>query len=186
MVCVEAGERGAIANRIGDVMISAKVIKPHTPFKARVFRDEIEVEAYRVGIDVKADFEKTTRTWKHKPIFRIAAKSTASEASVNVSTTDKIYGYVDQGTRPHIIRPRRARFLNFSSKFKPKTKVRKITSTSGMTGKRDVFAKVVHHPGTEAREFAQEIQAKWQPKLKTRIESAINRAARKSGHSITK
>lgn len=43
--------------------------------------------------------------------------------------------YVVNGTRPHIIRPRRAKALRFQ-----------------MDG-RTVFAKIVHHPGTSANNF---------------------------------
>ncbi len=43
--------------------------------------------------------------------------------------------YVELGTRPHIIRPRRARFLHF------------------WIGEREIFAKVVHHPGTRPQLF---------------------------------
>ncbi|MEU4584873.1 hypothetical protein AB0F92_22700 [Kitasatospora aureofaciens] len=45
--------------------------------------------------------------------------------------------YVVEGTRPHIIRPRRAKALRFE------------------IGGRTVFAKVVHHPGTRANPFLQ-------------------------------
>jgi hypothetical protein len=165
-------------------MLSAKVIKPHTPFKAQVFRDELRAETEKISKEIKADFEKTTKTWEHKPKFDVKTKSTNEQVSIAVSTKDKVYGYVDQGTRPHIIKPRRAKRLAFSSKFKPKTKVRVIGSQAGARGKVDTFAQVVHHPGSDAREFAQEIQAAWQPKLKKRIEQTITRAAKKSGHSI--
>ncbi|MFD8774471.1 hypothetical protein [Streptomyces sp. NPDC059916] len=43
--------------------------------------------------------------------------------------------YVLDGTRPHIIRPRRKKALRFD------------------VGGRTVFAKVVHHPGTKANDF---------------------------------
>ncbi|MEU5834468.1 hypothetical protein ABZ820_12460 [Streptomyces diacarni] len=43
--------------------------------------------------------------------------------------------YVLNGTRPHVIRPRRAKALRFDA------------------GGRTVFAKVVHHPGTRANNF---------------------------------
>ncbi|WP_030684284.1 HK97 gp10 family phage protein [Streptosporangium amethystogenes] len=42
---------------------------------------------------------------------------------------------VNDGTRPHLIRPRRAQVLRFK------------------VGGKTVFAKVVHHPGTRARPF---------------------------------
>ncbi|MFD8509719.1 hypothetical protein ACFV27_01035 [Streptomyces antimycoticus] len=46
--------------------------------------------------------------------------------------------FVLDGTRPHVIRPRRAKALRFDS------------------GGRTVFAKVVHHPGTEPNNFLAE------------------------------
>lgn len=46
--------------------------------------------------------------------------------------------YVLNGTRPHVIRPRRAKALRFD------------------IGGRTVFAKVVHHPGTRPRDFMSE------------------------------
>lgn len=44
-------------------------------------------------------------------------------------------GFVNDGTRPHVIRPRNAQALRFR------------------VGGRVVFARVVHHPGTRARPF---------------------------------
>lgn len=55
--------------------------------------------------------------------------------SFRVSTNVEYAPYVHDGTRPHIIRPRRRQALRFR--------------VGGMT----VFAKVVHHPGTRARPF---------------------------------
>jgi hypothetical protein len=50
--------------------------------------------------------------------------------------SDVVYApWVNDGTRPHIIRPKNAKVLAFKS------------------GGRTVFAKVVHHPGTRARPF---------------------------------
>lgn len=43
--------------------------------------------------------------------------------------------YLENGTKPHIIRPRRAQVLRFT------------------VGGRVVYAKIVHHPGTKATHF---------------------------------
>ncbi len=55
--------------------------------------------------------------------------------SVKVGSDLEYAGFVNDGTRPHIIRPRRAQVLRFT------------------VGGRTVFAKVVHHPGTRPRPF---------------------------------
>lgn len=55
--------------------------------------------------------------------------------SVKVGSDLEYAGFVNDGTRPHIIRPRSAQVLRFR------------------VGGRFVYAKVVHHPGTRARPF---------------------------------
>lgn len=143
----------------------------------------MHAEALGIMADMIADFNKTTKTWKHNVDFKGVVKDEPEQISVSTSTNDKIYGYVDQGTRPHIIKPKKAKALFFASKFKPKTKPHVINSTQGQQGERDTHAMVVHHPGTDARYFARDIQAKYQPILKSRMEKAITKAARESGHS---
>lgn len=63
-----------------------------------------------------------TRSWTLRPRFTVGS---------NVEYA----AYVNDGTRPHIIRPRNARALRF------------------MVGGQVVYARVVHHPGTRANPF---------------------------------
>lgn len=170
-------------------MLVAKVIKPHSPLNTKVFRDEIKKTAQAINAAMLKDFEKTTATWKHDVKFKDAISVKADEVSATVSTNDKIYGYVNYGTRPHPIPKRRlpkGKFLAFRGKYRAKTQPHFIGSRSGGASGKMQFAKQVQHPGTEGREFARDIQAKYQPKLKKEIEQAIARAAKKSGHSIKK
>lgn len=55
--------------------------------------------------------------------------------SVSVGSDLEYAGFVNDGTRPHQIRPRNAQVLRFN------------------VGGRVVFARVVNHPGTKARPF---------------------------------
>lgn len=55
--------------------------------------------------------------------------------SVTVGSDLEYAGYVNDGTRPHVIRPRRARALRFR------------------VGGRVVYARLVNHPGTRAKPF---------------------------------
>lgn len=169
-------------------MIKAKAITPHTPFKPGVFRQEMHATALSVMVGMLKDYEKTTQTWEHEVDFKGEVNDKPAEISVSVSTDDKIYGYVDKGTKPHIIRPKRKNKggrLFFQSKYKSKTTPRIINSHKGGSYGDTVVARIVHHPGTEAREFTHTIQAKYQPKLKKEMDKAITRAAKKSGHSAT-
>lgn len=120
-------------------------------------------EAVRKGMReaaeaVKADFDKTVSTWEHKPDFKITEQS----ENFIVSTDDEVFGFVDLGTKPHVIVAKRARVLRFATGGKPKTSPGKITSGSGSKGGDVVFRPRVNHPGTKARLFTQQIAKRWQ------------------------
>lgn len=111
--------------------------------------------------EASAMFEKTFSTWKNKPTISIRATSNTRQIKV----IGKIYEYVDKGTRPHIITPKRARFLSFRGGYKAKTSPGVITSRSGGASGKRVFAKLVHHPGSEARDFSVIIQERVQKRF---------------------
>src|SRR5512139_827951 len=92
-------------------------------------------------------YGKTTRTWKHKPRFY----SRRTARGVTINTDSAIYGYVDFGTRPHIIKARHAPFLVFRWPYKAATKPRVIASYQAKYGDNWARKKQVHHPGIKAR-----------------------------------
>ncbi len=169
-------------------MASAIVVKQIKParFKDEAFAEAMRAMAKDVSIEMVLDFRETTRSWKHKPKFE-AIVSVDPNVEVLVGTDDKIYGYVNEGTRPHIIRPKRARTLRFKwagkGSYIPKTKPRVIGSTPGKQTGPEVHRLVVHHPGIkEPREFDVTIQKKWQPRFKRAAEAAMSAGAKASGH----
>ena len=144
-----------------------------------------------VGKEMKKEFEKTTRTWKNKPDFEIIEAITPNlgKVEVGVFTDDEIYGYVNDGTEPHIIAPKKAGGkLAFKwagpGSYKAKTSPRTISSTSGGSSGGTVVLPYVFHPGTEAREFDETIAEYMQPRFKRTMEKAMSRAAKASGHKI--
>lgn len=110
----------------------------------------IEREALR-------NFRRTTNTWQRQPKFEAIAEYKDSGFEIIVGTDDVIYGYVDRGTRPHIIKPKGPWPLRFQSKYRAKTRPHILDSLSGGSSGDTVFAQEVYHPGTEAREFSNEI-----------------------------
>lgn len=76
-------------------------------------------------------------TGRLRSSIRVEARRTITLRSVYTIGSDVYYAaYVNDGTRPHIIRPRRpGGVLRFQA------------------GGRTVYARVVHHPGTRARPF---------------------------------
>lgn len=119
-------------------------------------------------------YGKTTRTWRHKP--RFYSKRTAKGVTIN--TDSAIYGYVDFGTRPHVIKARRAPFLVFRWPYKAATKPRVIASYKAQTGPNWAKRKQVNHPGIKARNFTDEITKRMQKRaaaiMRKAIKDAIN------------
>lgn len=128
---------------------------------------------------VKDDFEKTVKTWEHKPTFRKEGpRLTGDGLEVSVSTNQEAYTYVTRGTRPHLIRPRRARRLRFQTGFKAKTRPRVISSRAGGASGSVAFARAVQHPGTEARDFDIEIARRRQKNHENLVRLAVRRSLR--------
>jgi hypothetical protein len=118
------------------------------------------------GLDESAEetltlYEKTVRTWTTQVRFIVRK----TKLGRSVYTLSRTYRYVDRGTKPHIIAPRRAKVLRFSSRYKAKTKPRVITSTAGGASGAAVFTpKPVRHPGTEPRDFTLTIHERMRKK----------------------
>lgn len=140
----------------------------HLEEAQRAYRRALE----RAGQELKQDFEKTTRTWSTNVRFEVRVHS----RGVTVTTRNAIWRYVDAGTRPHIIRPRRARILAFRAGYTPKTRVGSIIAgAGGPTGPR-VVARQVQHPGTKARGFSRRLRAKWKTRWPEMVKRAIAEA----------
>ena len=131
------------------------------------------------AVEVRTDYEKTTRTWDKRPVFII--KFADNHMKATVGTDNKIYEYVDEGTRPHIIKPKRPGYpLRFNTPFKPKTQVMQIKSGSGFTGTNTVRAMLVHHPGTKARKFTPVILRAHNRMFAKRLQQEITRMAKQN------
>lgn len=117
------------------------------------------------------DYKTTTATWSHKPGFTIEAPSDNERL---VGTDDTIYGYVEGGTRPHVITAKAGGVLAFGPGAKAKTRPRVIGSGGGSKGGATVFRPRVNHPGTDARDFSEVIAEKWEEQLPMLLQRAID------------
>lgn len=123
----------------------------------------------KVAKDVKADYKATMATWEKQKTEPVVAN--AGEDSRLIYVPNKIYGYVDLGTRPHVIRPKTARRLAFRSGFVAKTSPGVIGSGPGGSFGGFIFAKKVNHPGNKPRLFSKTIASK----RKNDLQKAIDR-----------
>lgn len=129
----------------------------------RKLKQAIKKGLQAIARSVNDDLEKTTATFKTSVKFKT---SKISEYEIEVSTTNKIYYWLDQGTKKHVIKPKKGKLLAFPSQYRPKTKVKVINSTSGGSSGSTAFTqKRIKHPGTKARKFTKVIGDKWQPRM---------------------
>lgn len=138
----------------------------------------------RMGTKIKQDFEKTVATWKKKPKFEVMVSLTQPGPTVVVDTNDEIYRYVSEGTKPHIILPKRAKALAFKGTYTAKTVPGIIDARSGGASGADVFSQGVLHPGTQPRRFQKVIADKWRAPFKREMEKVMREVARDSGHEM--
>jgi hypothetical protein len=118
------------------------------------------------------DFEKTSATWRHQPNWIVKEQADG----FLVGTDDDIWNMLDKGTKKHVIRAKRARFLRFGRGFSPKTRPGFVGSTAGTKATGAVFKREVNHPGTTARGWSKLIAAKYKVQLQRYIATRIKEA----------
>jgi len=151
--------------------MKVEVIKlKKNPFDAQKQKLAIQNSLRATAEGAKADFMVTTKTWSHQPVFTIRVTPTYSQ----VSTRDRVYGWVTYGTESHFIYPRRAKRLVFKGGSSPKTSPGVIRSRQGKSGSGGIiFARVVRHPGTAPRLFHETIKEKWGKQFKIIAQRAV-------------
>lgn len=166
-------------------MILAKSIKP-AKLRDDKMRLELLTAMNEIGEGVKKDFERTTKTWNHKVKFVIvkAIPTNLGRVEILVGTDDPIYRYVNEGTKEHIILPKKATRLRFKGTYTAKTQPGVIDARPGGSSGEDVFSMGVIHPGNKARNFDDAIAKHWQIRMKRRMEESMRRAVQVSGHAI--
>jgi len=143
-----------------------------------------------VGKDIKKEYEKITDPWSHKvefEILRVISKGLES-VEVGVLTNDKIFDYLDRGTKggykiPKTVTP--GKRLAFQTEYSARTAPNSIGSHgTGQSSGKWTRPQQVTHPGIEARNFSKIIAKNMLPRFKKRMEKAMKEVARASGHAI--
>lgn len=151
-------------------MLKLKPIKPKAdPLNVAAIERTVKAVMQEAADDAKSDLEKTTEGWQHGVSFEAIPDKTG----FIVGTADEVWNYLDQGTKAHEIRPRRATRLRFQTGYKAKTRPRVLASGGGGASGDVVYAKSVQHPGTEAREWSETVAEKYQTEIPFRMNEAI-------------
>jgi hypothetical protein len=156
-------------------MVNLKVtaIKPPKMPTGEAYAQAMQVAVQKAAGLVLRDLESTVRTWTTKPAFDVTITEQRGDYSVIAGTDNKIYGYVNDGTKPHDIKPKRSKYLRYSSGFKAKTRIGIIGSVEGGSFGNDIFSKGVHHPGFIGRGFTKKIAQRRQVTVRQEVDAAI-------------
>ena len=161
-----------------------KVIKPGKlnvePFR-RAMLNAVEGE----GKVQQNELRKTVSTWHNKPKFDSLTSITRGNLTVITGPTGDVeavkhWNWVDEGTRPHIIRARRAPYLRFKAGSRPKTTPRKFGSGSGSPGTQWIRKQSVRHPGTKPREWAKLLSERRKDKFRKNVIEGLQRATKRA------
>lgn len=109
-------------------LVPIKATADQAGLSPRKHQRAIETALGVASVAALQSLQSSTRAWKHKPPFKIAKGNPTT-----ITVDDDIFIYQDQGTRPHVIRPRKKRALFWPGAGHP--------------------VKRVNHPGTKAMHY---------------------------------
>lgn len=136
------------------------------------------------GAELKTQHRKVVRSWSHRPGFRQQNTSGASDYTVKIIPTGRyapIFGYVNLGTKPHVIRAKNKPFLAFQTGYSARTApIAKFNQGTGQKFGAWKRKKEVHHPGTKARKFSETFFKELSPPFVDRIQAAVKRGLNKA------
>ena len=149
---------------------------------ARKFPEFVQDGIERTARDIRADLDRSVATWEHNVDFDVSIQRQGKMVTTAIGTDDEIFGYVDQGTRAHIITPRRPGYpLRFRSGYRAKTAPGRIWAQTGGAFGNWVRAMYVNHPGTKPRRILETIGKKHETSLLRYINLAIASGISKLG-----
>lgn len=144
-------------------------------------KQAIRKEAQKQGKELLAMFQDIVSDWKHKPNFRLQVRIMPSRITLTVYATGQykdIWKYVDEGTSPYIIRPKRGKVLRFRTGYIPRTTPIAEYGGAGRYTGGWMSAKQVRHPGIKARKFTVTIGKEFQPLLSKALGLSLRKAVR--------
>lgn len=148
------------------------IIPPlNLPNLAQIAREELQKE----GRAVERELGLPTRKWRHKVSFYQAP----TPGGIEVKTDDGVYNMLDKGTKPHKIRPKKAKALRFNTQFRAKTKPDSLNSSAGKSAPPVAYAQEVNHPGTKARGWKKLVVKRSRKRFPENVQKRIRQELRK-------
>lgn len=140
-------------------------------FDDRQFSRDLQRAVKSRAQAMKRDYEKTVATWDDPPVFEQVTQTTSPDISALVGTDDRIYGYLDRGTR--------VRHALMSPDFQPKTRPGELRSYPGQ-GHVVFISKKLNLPGIKARGWSKMIGQKHKKPFQRDVQAALKAARKRS------
>ena len=161
------------------VVFEVKAIRPR---KLRENKVRLEIlNALRAeGRVVEKELEKTVRNFRGaRPGFESLIGLTTKEATVLTGPTGTVkavqkWKWLDEGTRPHVIRAKRAPLLRYRLGYNRGTRPGTLTTRgSYYVGASWRSARLVHHPGTKPVGWSPLVQKRRKKPFIKRMNTAV-------------
>lgn len=140
-------------------------------FDDRQFSRDLQRAVKSRAQAMKRDYERVVATWDDKPVFEQITQTTRPDISVLVGTDDRIFGYLDRGTR--------VRRALMSPDFSPKTRPGELRSYPGQ-GEVVFVSKKLNLPGIKARGWSKMIGKKHKKPFQRDVLAALKAARKRS------
>lgn len=132
--------------------------------------------------DIQSTSRDTVREWRNKPDFGETVYIARDYMEIVVKPKGnrkvvKIFGYVDQGTKPHIIMPKvPGTYLKFKTGYSARTQpIARYNVGTGQSFGNWASKAFVNHPGSKPRLFMKTAMEKLIPTLQVRVQNEITR-----------
>lgn len=126
---------------------------------------------------VKRDFDSSVRTFDNKPNFVRIVSVDGSKITGVYKTDNEVYGFLNYGTKGHMVMPKNGRALRFRANYKSKTRPGSIKASGGGASGSYVFSKGHYVKGIEARRFDEQIKEKREKDFVRLMKSALRDAS---------
>lgn len=162
--------------------ITVKVTLPGKKFANRKWFDEMARTQRQTSVPrLRKLFEKTVFGWSKKPGFGWSQRRTFDEMSITMYPTGQyadIWNLVSSGSPAHVIKPRKGGLLSFRPGYRAATRPGSLMSSRAYRSGKTVAAKIVNHPGFEARNFPELIAEEYRNPYVNDMQDALNRVAK--------
>lgn len=160
-------------------------IRP-SEFDDQFYRKDLVFAQLNFGNAVVAEYKKVVKFWhSNTPVFTVHSSTIAGDRdkiSVEVSTDNPVFYYVDRGVSSHVIIPRKARVSGTYGTYRAGSTPGTLSTNSGggiKPGGDNRYLNLnwpVPWPGIQARGWSELIRAKMTPEFSVRMQEALNKS----------